>query len=183
MKKGPEREQAAPPDRFLVTTATGQRHTGAAAKVEIKYLDATKAPQVEVTFSASSSSGDTWGAYSTVPPDFLETLTLSARVMDRPLEPGDASIQVSPQGGETSFAPSGRLNLHLLSGWLVGDASGMSDKFAAKFEGPVVVTCAVPSSLMGVEAPTAAEDGELPTLVVDEKLESELCKRYATLGR
>ena len=167
----------------MVTTAAGLRHTGPAAKVEIKYLDATKAPQVEVTFSASSSSGETWGAYSTAPPDFLETLTLSARVMDRPLKPGDASIQMSPRGGETSLAPSGLLSLRLLSGWMTGDATGMSDELAAKFEGPFVVTCAVPSSFMGVEAPASAEDGELPALVVDEKLESALCKRYVTLGR
>lgn len=166
----------------MVTTNAGMRLTGAPARVEIKYLDVARAPKVEVFLSASDSVGRTWASQARVSSDFLETFTLSAQVVDRPLKPGNASIQVSRPGADASFAPSGLLNLHLQAGRLVGETSGMRDQFSAKFEGPFAVTCAVPAASMAVGAPAPTSENALPTLVVDEKFESALCKRYATLA-
>jgi hypothetical protein len=179
---GPENEQAAPPDRFMVTTNVGIRLTGAAARVEIRHLAAAKAPEVEVVLSASDSLGRRWAVQSRAPSDFLETLTLSAQVTDRPLKLGNASVQVSLPGTNASFAPSGLLKLHLQAGRLVGEASGMNDEFSAKFEGPFVVTCAVPAASMAAGAPAATSENALLPLIVDEKFESALCKRYAALA-
>jgi hypothetical protein len=179
---GLENEQAAPPDRFVVTTNAGMRLIGAAAKVEIKYLDAAKAPAVEVVLSASDRLGRTWALLSTASSDFLETLTLSASVIARPLQSGNVSVQVNFLGADASFAPSGLLHLRLQAGRLVGETSGMSDDFAAKFEGPFVVTCAVPADFMGAGAPTPTSENVLPLLIVDEKFESALCRRYIALA-
>lgn len=176
---GLENKLAAPPDRFMVTTNTGMRLTGAAARVEIKYLDVARAPKVEVFLSASDSVGRTWASQARVSSDFLETLTLFAQVVDRPLQPGNAGVQVSRPGADASFAPSGLLKLRLQAGRLVGETSGMKDQFSAKFEGPFVVTCSVPAASMGAEAPAPTSENALPTLVVDQKFESALCKRYA----
>lgn len=179
---GQHNEQAAPPDRFVVTTKAGIRLTGAAARIEIKHLDAAKAPEVEVVLSTSDSSGRIWAVQSTPPLDFLEALTLSARVVDRPLKLGNASVQVSLPGADASFSPSGLIKLRVQAGRLMGEASGMNDKFSAKFEGPFVVTCSVPAASMAAVAPSPTSGTALPTLVVDEKFESALCKRYAALA-
>jgi hypothetical protein len=178
---GSENEQAAPPDRFVVTTNAGMHLIGAAARIEIRHLAAAKAPEVEVVLSASDSLGRRWAVHSRAPSDFLETLTLSAQVVDRPLKPGTASVQVSRPGADASFAPSGLLKLRLQAGRLVGEASGMKSEFSAKFAGPFVVTCAVPAASMAAGAPAPTSENALPPLVVDEKFESAICKRYAAL--
>jgi hypothetical protein len=179
---GLKNEEPAPPERFVVTTNAGVRHTGAAARVEIKYPDAAKAPEVEVILWATNSLGQTWAVQLMAPSDFLNTLTLSAQVVDRPLQPGNASVQVSLPGADASFTPSGLLRLRLQAGRLVGEASGMTDEFSAEFEGPFVVTCAVPAASMAVGAPAPTSENALPTLVVDEMFESTLCKRYKALA-
>jgi hypothetical protein len=179
---GPENEQPAPPDQLVVTMKAGMRLTGAAARIDIKHLDVAKAPGIEVASSASDSLGRTWTIQAMAPSDFLETFTLSAQVVDRPLEPGKASVQLSLPGADTSFASFGLLKLRLQAGRLVGEVSGVDDEFSAEFEGPFTVTCAVPAASIAAEVPVSASENGLPILVVDEKFESTLCKRYATLA-
>jgi hypothetical protein len=58
----------------------------------------------------------------------------------------------------------------------------MDDALAAKFEGPFVVTCAVPASSMAGAAPMPSTGGGRASLVVDDKFETALCRPYATLG-
>jgi hypothetical protein len=179
---GLKNEEPAPPERFVVTTHAGMRFTGAAARVEIQPLDTARAPEIEVVLSAADSLGRTWAVQLMAPSDFLNTLTLSARVVDGPLQPGTANVQTSLPGADASFAPSGLLRLRLQAGWLVGEARGMTDEFSAEFEGPFVVTCAVPAASMAVGAPAPTSENALPTLIVDERFESTLCKPYKALA-
>jgi hypothetical protein len=179
---GPDRELAAPPNQFLVTTNAGTQLTGPAARIDIRYMDAAKAPDVEVMFSASGSAGRSWSVVSAAPADFLERHSLTARVVDGRVVPGTASVQVRVGDAEDTAAPEGLLSLRLYSGRLIGEASRMADEFAATFEGPFIVTCAVPAALMPGGAPASSADNTPPTLIVDETFESALCRPYATLG-
>ena len=178
---GPDGELAAPPNQFVVTTGTGAQLTGPAARIDIRHVDAAKPPDVEIAFSASGNSGRTWSVLSAAPADFLQTLALTARVVDDRVGVGTASVQVSLEGKEATAAPGGLLSLRVYAGRLTGEASRMDNEFAARFEGPFVVTCAVPASLAG-EAPASSTAGTPPTLTVDERFESGLCRPYATLG-
>ena len=179
---GPDSERAAPPDQFVVTTNAGMRLTGPAARIDIRHVDPAKAPAVEVFFSASGSSGQTWSVQSVAFPDFLATLSLTARVVDGLLEPGKASVQARLATADATAATSGLLSLRLYAGRLVGETSRMSDEFAAKFDGPFVVTCAVPASSTAVGAPASIAYDTPPTLIVDETFESALCQPYAAMG-
>jgi len=179
---GPDAELAAPPNQFVVTTKAGTQLTGPAARIDIRHVDAAKAPDVEVTFSASGSPDRNWSVLSAAPPEFLKTLSLTARVVDAGLAPGTASVQVRLDDAEGTAAPAGLLSLRLYAGRLMGEASRMDDVFAATFEGPFVVTCAVPAALMAGGAPASSADDTRPTLTVDEAFESALCRPYATLG-
>jgi len=178
---GPDGELPAPPNQFVVTNA-GTQLTGAAARIDIRHVDAAKAPDVEVTFSASGGSGRTWSALVAAPPDFLQTLGLTARVVDGPLGPGTASVQARRDDAEGAAAPAGLLSLRLYAGRLMGEAGRMDDELAATFEGPFVVTCAVPGALMAGDAPASSAATTRPPLTVDEAFESALCRPYATLG-
>ena len=70
-------------------------------------------------------------------PDFLETLSLTARVVDGLLAPGTASVQVRLADAEATAAPAGLLSLRLYAGRLMGEASRMGDELAASVRGPV----------------------------------------------
>jgi hypothetical protein len=178
---GPDGELAAPPNQLVVTMGTGSQLTGPAARIDIRHVDAAKPPDVEVAFSASGNSGRTWSVLSAAPADFLQTLALTARVVDGRVGMGTASVQVSVDGQEKA-ASAGLLSVRLYAGRLMGEASRMDTDFAARFEGPFVVTCAVPASLAAGAAPASSAAATPPTLTVDERFESELCRPYATLG-
>ncbi|MSQ47070.1 MAG: hypothetical protein EXR78_01585 [Deltaproteobacteria bacterium] len=175
-------EQPAAEAPFVVTTSVGPQLRGTAARVEIKYLDVAQAPQVEIVFSAADAADRLWAAQALPPADFLKTPTLSAQVVDRPLTLGTASVQVSQAGGDAVFSPGGLLTLQLRDGRLVGETREMGDEFSARFEGPFVVTCAVPATTLTGDAPTPTSDNTLPILVVDERFESPLCQPFATLA-
>ena len=177
-------ERTAPPDQFVVTTKAGMRLTGPAARIDIRHAGPAGTPDVEVFFSASGGSGQTWSVQSVASPDFLETHSLTARVVDGLLGPGKASVQMRPATAESTAATAGLLSLRLSAGRLVGDTSRMSDELAAAFDGPFVVTCAVPASsaVAGAPAPAPNAQETRPTLIVDEKFESALCRPYAALG-
>jgi hypothetical protein len=178
---GPDGELAAPADQFVVMTRAGTQLTGPAARIDIRHVDAAKPPDVEIAFSASGASGRTWSALATAPTGFLETLALTARVVDGRVGPGTATVQVRLDEREGTAAPAGLLSLGLYAGRLTGEASRMDDELAARFEGPFVVTCAVPAGPTG-EAPASSAANAQPTLTVDEAFESALCRPYATLG-
>ena len=178
---GPEHELPAPPNTFLVTTGAGRQLTGTPARIDIRYADATKAPDVEIMFSASGEGDPTWSVLAAAPADFLNTQRLTARVIDGRIVPGTASVQMRVDLDDTA-APDGLLSLRFYAGRLEGEASRMDEALAARFEGPFVVTCAVPPALMpgGTSAPSA--NTSQSTLVVDEAFESALCRPYATFA-
>jgi hypothetical protein len=64
----------------------------------------------------------------------------------------------------------------------MGEARRVDDERMATFEGPFVVTCAVPAALITQGAPAPSTEQVPPTLVVDEHFESASCAPYATLG-
>jgi hypothetical protein len=171
-------ERPAPPDRLMVTTRASARFSGPAARIDIRHVNPSKQPDVEIAFSASGNAG-TWAIQATPRSDFLRTFTLSANVVDRPLEPGYASVQVASPDGAATLASSGLLQLRLQSGRIAGEVDSNAELFAATFEGPFVVTGAVPA---GATAPQSSAT-ETPALVVDETFESALCKPYAALAR
>jgi hypothetical protein len=166
-----------------VTTKAGMQLTGAAARIDIRFADAAKAPDVEVTFSASGGSGRTWAVLSAAPADFLESHSLTARVVDGRIGPGTASVQLRAGDAEATAAPEGLLSLRLYAGRVTGEASRMGAEFAATFEGPFIVTCAVPAALIAGNAPAPSAGNAPPILIVDEAFQSAPCRPYATLGR
>jgi hypothetical protein len=180
---GPQEDEGvAPPDPFTVTTKIGARLTGPAARIDIRRVSEAHPPDVEITFSASGGSGRNWAAQLLAPPAFLDTLTLEAPVREGPLSTGEAAVQTSAAGAEVTAARAGRLRLAIAGGRLSGEASGMSDELSASFQGSFVVTCAAPAASLEVSAPSSGARSTPPTLVVDEKFESPLCKPYATLA-
>jgi hypothetical protein len=179
---GPDGELAAPPNQFVVTLGSGSQLTGPAARIDIRHVDAAQPPDVEIAFSASGNAGRTWSVLSAAPADFLQTLTLTARVVDGRVGVGTASVQLSVDGKDALAAPRGLLSVRLYAGRLMGEASRMDADFAARFEGPFVVTCAVPASLAAGDAPASSGSGAPQTLTVDEHFESALCRPYATLA-
>ena len=178
----PDGELAAPPGQFVVMTRAGTQLTGPAARIDIRHVDAATPPDVEIAFSASGAAGRTWSALAAAPAGFLETLALTARVVDGHVGPGTASVQVRVGDAEGNAAPAGLFSLRLYAGRLMGEASKMDDELAARFEGPFVVTCAVPAGSSTGEAPASTAANVHPTLTVDEVFESALCRPYATLG-
>jgi hypothetical protein len=173
-----KQERPAPPDRLMVTTKAGARFSGPAARIDIRHVNQSQPPDVEVAVSASGTGGRTWAMQATPRPDFLRTFTLSADVIDRPLQPGYAGVQAASPDGDTSLASSGLVQLRLEGGRIAGEVVSNDERFAATFEGPFVVTCAVPA---GATAPQSSAT-ETPVLVVDETFESPLCKPYAALA-
>ena len=178
----PRSERPAPPDTFIVTTNAGAQLTGAAARIDIRHADAAQPPDVEISISATGGFGGTWSALTEAPPEFLKTLRLTARVVDGRVVPGTATVQAGRGNVEASAARAGLMSLRLYDGRLMGEASRMDDEHAARFDGPFIVTCAVPAALVAVDAPTPSADGRWPTLIVDEAFASALCRPYAALG-
>ena len=172
-----QQERPAPPDRLMVTTKAGARFSGPAASIDIRFLNPTPEPDVEVAVSASGTGGRTWAMQVTPRSDFLRTFTLAADVIDRPLQPGYAGVQAASPGGDTSLASSGLVRLRLEGGRMTGEVVSNDERFAATFEGPFVATCAIPAA--GTAPQSSAT--ETPALVVDERFESPLCKPYAAL--
>ena len=168
-----------------MTTSAGTQLTGTAARIDIRHVDANRPPDVEISFSADGGSGRTWSALTEAPPEFLKTLSFTARVADDRVVPGTATVQTGGDNTEVTAAPAGLLSLRLYDGRLTGEASRMDDEHAATFDGPFIVTCAVPGAAVAAEvAPPTPSAGEAPpTLRVDEAFESDLCRPYATLGR
>jgi hypothetical protein len=175
----PGGEDAAPPDQFMVTTAAGDL-SGPPARLDIRHVDPSKPPDVEVALSASGRAGQRWSVLLMAPPDFLQTQRITARVVDGPLHEGEASVQVNGAGADASGAASGLVSLSLYGGRLAGEARRVPDGFAANFEGPFVVSCAIPAS-SGDGAPAPAAGSPAAALVLDERFESPLCRRFAGL--
>jgi hypothetical protein len=180
---GPGTERPAPPDAFMVTTNAGTQLTGPAARIDVRHVDATRPPDVEISFSAAGGSGRTWSALIAAPPGFLQTLNLTARVVDGGVVAGTATVQEATiTGGDITAVTAGVLSLQLRAGRLMGEGRRMDGERMATFEGPFVVTCAVPAALTTQGAPAPGTDQLPPTLVVDENFESASCAPYATLG-
>jgi hypothetical protein len=179
---GPGTERPAPPDSFLVTTNAGTQLTGPAARIDIRHVDATQPPAVEISFSAAGGSGGSWSALIAAPPGFLQTFNLTARVVDGQVVPGTATVQATIAGGDSTAVTAGVLSLQLRAGRLTGEARRIDNERMATFEGPFVVTCAVPAALFTQGAPAPSTEQLPPTLVVDENFESAPCAPYATLG-
>jgi hypothetical protein len=178
----PRSERPAPPHMFIVMTNAGAQLTGAAARIDIRHANPPQPPDVEISISATSGSGATWSALTAAPPEFLETLSLTARVVDGRVVPGTATVQAGRANAEAGAAPAGLMSLRLYDGRLMGEASRMDDEHAARFDGPFIVTCAVPAAVGSIDAPAPSADGPPPTLIVDEAFESAPCRPYAALG-
>jgi hypothetical protein len=179
---GPDHERPAPPNSFVVTTGAGVQLSGSAARIDIRHADAAQPPDVEISFSATGGGGGNWSVLTAAPAEFLQTLNLTARVVDGRVGPGTATVQGAAAGGEVAAASTGLLSLRLYAGRLSGEASRMEDALAARFDGPFIVTCSVPAASLAGAAPAPAADGARPALIVDEAFESAACKPYATLG-
>ena len=163
-------ERPAPPGQLTVTGAAGGRFTGPAARVDIRHAGAG-APAVELVMSATDGTGRTWALQAALPAEALESLVLHARLVQRPLQVGDATVQLAAPGAEPVAAAAGLLQARLRDGQIEGAVTGAAAELDARFRGPFVVTCAAPAA------------GGGSTLVVDEKLESPACRRHAGLGR
>src|SRR5262249_25305765 len=87
-------ERPAPPGQFAAATSAGVRFAGPAARIDIRYVDPAGQPAVEVMFSAAGGAGETWSVQAAAPAAFLETQALTARVVDGPLAPGTATVQL-----------------------------------------------------------------------------------------
>jgi hypothetical protein len=176
---GPGGEDTAPPDQFMVTTAAGVL-SGPPARIDIRHVDPSKPPDGESAFAASGSPGHRWSVLLMAPPDFLQTQRITAPVVDGPLREGQASVQVGEAGADVSAAASGLVSFSLYGGRLAGEARRLPDEFAASFEGPFVVSCAIPASA-GTAAPAPVSGSPSAALVLDERFESPLCRRFAGL--
>jgi hypothetical protein len=179
---GPDHERPAPPNAFVVTTSAGTQLSGSAARIDIRHADAATPPDVENSFSTTGGAGNTWSVLTAAPPEFLQTLSLTARVVDGRVGPGTANVQGAVEGADVTAAPGGLLSLRLHAGRLSGETSRMDDALAAHFEGPFIVTCAVPATSIEGAAPAPSADSARPALIVDEAFESAACRPYATLG-
>jgi hypothetical protein len=164
-----------------VTTNAGAQLTGPAARIDIRHVEATRPPDGDTRFSPPGGSGRTWSALIAAPPGFLQTLELTARVVDGPVVAGTATVEATT-GGESTAAAEGVLSLQLRAGRLTGEARRMDGERMATFEGPFVVTCAVATALTTQDAPAPGTGQVPPTLVVDENFASASCRPYATLG-
>lgn len=174
-------EQAAPPDRFFLTTRDGQRFTGADARIDIRFSDRTAPPDVELSFTTSDAAGGTWAALARPSADFFQLRSLGAPITTGALGPGQAAVERSSAGGTSTLADSGELQLKLEGDKLMGEFSRTPAEFEARFAGPFVVTCSVPQSAGGPNSP-APEGGGSPVLVADTNFETELCRPFAELA-
>ncbi len=179
---GPDGELSAPPNQFAVTTQAGTQLSGAAARIDIRYADAVQAPDVEISFSASGGAGRTWSVVTAAAPEFLDTMNLTARVVDGRVTPGTATVQAGIGSAETAAAQAGLLSLRVYDGRVMGETSRMGEELAATFEGPFVVTCAVPAAVKSNDVPAPAPRSTQPALIVDEAFESAPCRRHANFG-
>lgn len=174
-------ERAAPPDPFVVTTPAGMRLAGAPARLDIRHPQG--GPVVaELTFSASDPAGRVWNARLLASAETIAKRRLSATISDRPLVAGRASVQTQSGDAEAVFARAGAIRVVLQAGRLTGETSGTSERFAARFEGPFAVSCAVPAAALTGAASSPAEPQGPGALVVDDSLASAPCRPYAALA-
>jgi hypothetical protein len=176
MGGGSSGERPAPPGPLTVSSTSGARFTGPPARIDVRHAT-PGAPTVELLMSAADDRGRTWALQAALPAESLTSLTLRAQLVQRPLQPGDATVQLTappasaaPQNGAVT-ASAGQLQARLQHGRIEGSVTGTTPDLSATFAGPFAVTCAVPS-----------QPGST-TLVVDEQLESPACKPYADLTR
>lgn len=176
MGGGSSGERPAPPGPLTVSTTAGARFTGPPARIDIRHAT-PGAPTVELVMSAADDRGRTWALQAALPAESLTSLTLRAQLVQRPLQPGDATVQLTAAPAsaapptEAVTASAGQLQARLQHGRIEGSVTGATPELSATFAGPFAVTCAVPS-----------ESGST-TLVVDERLASPTCKPYADLTR
>ena len=71
------------------------------------------------------------------------------------------------------FASDGRLSLEIARGRIEGEATAPEATFAARFAGPIALTCA---TIANPSSPEAS-----PILVVDSQLTTSLCAPWASL--
>jgi hypothetical protein len=173
----PAGERPAPAGQLAVTTEAGTRFSGPPARIDIRF-DNEGTPSVELAMTVADADNRTWALQASLQATALDSQILQAQLVNRPLQAGDATVQLSSQGSEPVTAAGGQLRARLQAGTIQGDVLGTTASLAASFAGPFVVTCAAP--IAGAPAPTA---GNAPALVVDEKFESQACKPYAGLAR
>lgn len=167
---GPAGERPAPAGELVLTSAAGARFTGPAARIDIRHPEDGK-PTVELVMSAVDGAGRTWALQAALPVEALDSLAIRAQLVQRSLQPGEATVQLSAPGASALAAGAGQLQARLNRGQLQGDVTGAGEEISATFAGPFAVTCAVP----------VAGGGGAPMLVVDEKFESPACKPFADL--
>jgi len=174
---GPAGERPAPAGQLTLTTEAGTRFSGPPARIDIRF-DHGGLARVELAMTVADAEGRTWALQAALPAAALDSLTLQAQLVQRPLQAGDANVQVSSHSGDVAAAEDGQLRARLQGGKIQGDVLGTTANLAASFAGAFAVTCALP--IAGAPAPT---EGGAPVLVVDEKFESSACKPYADLAR
>lgn len=175
-------EAPASPDRLVVVLHGGARWTGAPARLDVRLPDAGGPPRIELAFAAADTEGRQWAVIAEAGPGFDPAREVELQVTDRPLAAGRASVQRQASAGPAERARSGLLRLRLQQGRIRGEAIGVGDRLAARFEGPLAVSCAVPASALAA-APTAPQSSDMPApLVVDEKFASAACRPYAALA-
>jgi hypothetical protein len=162
-----------PPGDLLVITGDGDRLSAHGARVDIRFERRDAPPSVEIVLAASNGEDRTWAFQALVTEAFLSSPSLVAPLVDRPLRPGEASVQVSAPVSNTVFATRGRLRLEIAGGRIEGEATGTDAAFAARFGGPVALACATVVGSPGIEAP--------PILVVDSQLTTSQCAPWARL--
>jgi hypothetical protein len=170
-------ERPAPSGQLVLATEAGAQFTGPAARIDIR-IDQAGHPTAELVLSVADGTGRTWALQAALSMESLDSLNLRAQLVQRPLQAGDATVQLVAPGTEAAVAAAGLLQAQLRSGVIEGAVSGASAEFAASFTGPFAVTCAVP--IAGAPVPTS---GGAVALAVDEKFESAGCKPYASLGQ
>lgn len=179
---GPASEAPAAPERLVVTLQAGARWTGAPARLDVRMRDDGSAPRVELALSAADGQGRHWAVVADAGPGFDGARELVLQVTDRPLATGQASVQRHGETGAAERARGGVLRLQLQHGRIRGTATGVGDRLAARFEGPVAVSCAVPPSALAA-APAAPASPDMPApLVVDEQFVSAACRPFAELA-
>jgi hypothetical protein len=162
-----------PPGGLLVVTGHGDQLSAHGARVDVRFERRDAPPSVEIAVAASNGEDRTWAFQTLATAAFLASPSLVAPLVDRPLRPGEASVQVSAPGIDIGFASRGRLRLEIARGRIEGEVTATEGAFAARFAGPIALTCATIANPSGPEAP--------PILVVDSQLTTSLCAPWASL--
>jgi|GEM_PF-3137879 hypothetical protein len=171
---GPDGEQPAGPDPLVVTLGDGEQLRGPEARLDVRFPDPEGPAQVELFLSGAAASGAGWSALLRAGPELLERRAVAAAVTQGPLQPGQASVERRAADGAAQQAASGQVQLRLEGRRLAGEVGGAPAGFAARVEGPFVVTCSVP--LPGAPA------GQGAVLTVDARFESAQCRPWGALA-